>query len=233
MYELLIFFWLGGLFSLLFVVAEILHLWLHIHAEATRKIVHIGSGLLALLFPVYFTELWQVGALCAVFFFVLLISKKLGLLVSINGIKRKSLGSTLYPIIVFLTFAFYYFSKSQAHPYFDARYYFAAPILLMAICDPAAALAGTLYRRRHPNILPGKTMAGTLTFFLLGTLLAGCLTFYFKNSGVSPVVALLLSIVLGLATAVSERFSTKGWDNFTIPMSAAICIYFTTLLIGQ
>jgi hypothetical protein len=54
MYELLIFFWLGGLFSLLFVLAEILHIWLHIPAEATRKVVHIGSGLLALLFPVYF-----------------------------------------------------------------------------------------------------------------------------------------------------------------------------------
>ncbi len=231
MYDLLIFFWLGGLFSLLFVVAEILHLWLHIHAETTRKIVHIGSGLLALLFPYYFTALWQVAALCAVFFIVLLVSKRLGLLVSINGIRQKSLGSTLYPVIVFLTFAFYQHCQFLPAAHFSAPFYFAVPMMLMAICDPAAAFAGAMYKRGHPGSVTGKTMTGTMACFLTGLLVAGVLVYFFRKPTVTPVAAVLLVFALGLATAISERLSKNGWDNFTIPLCAAACIFLAELFL--
>jgi dolichol kinase len=171
-----------------------------------------------------------VAALSAVFFVVLLVSRKLGMLTSINGIRRKSQGSILYPVIVLLVFAFYLWSAGAAHPQFNKHFYFALPTLIMAICDPAAALAGSLYRRRHPSILPGKTMAGSLTFFLVALALSTGTVLLFAAPATSSATMLLLVFLETIITTLCERFSTGGWDNFTIPVGAAGCIYLMEYL---
>ena len=87
---------LVGSFAALFAGAELLYRVWRMNAETTRKVVHVGTGLLALLFPLALTSHWQVLALCGSFAVLLWISIRYKLLPSINGIRRKSYGSLGY-----------------------------------------------------------------------------------------------------------------------------------------
>jgi phytol kinase len=214
--------WLGGCFLLLFGLAEWMHLKLHVKPEITRKMVHIGTGLLALLFPVFLTRLWQVGILCAGFLIILLISKKKLFLSSINKIDRKSQGSILYPVAVFCCFAVYLFvQKSAAH--FQPYYYFFLPVLLLAICDPIAAFSGNWYKIKN-NIQPGKTFAGSVAFFLSAFVLAYLLQQYFSISDITTIQCINSSVFIAFITTVTERISANGWDNLSIPFITILCV---------
>src|SRR4051794_39802502 len=99
--------WLAAAFLLLFAAAEIIYRRGGVKAEYTRKMVHIGTGLLTLLFPLYLNEAWQVILLCSSFLLILILSLKFNWLPSINKVGRKTAGSWLYPIVVVFTFLFY------------------------------------------------------------------------------------------------------------------------------
>ena len=95
---------LTGYFLVLFGSAEILYHYFKIQAEYTRKYVHIGTGLLTLLFPILFSSHWSVLIICAAFLLLLVTSLKFNLLKSINAIGRFTLGSVMYPIVVYICF---------------------------------------------------------------------------------------------------------------------------------
>lgn len=223
--------WLGVCFLALFLIAELLHRLARVPAEYTRKLVHAGTGVLTLLFPVFLTEVWQVAILCGSFLVLLLISLHTGWLPSINAVERKTAGSWLYPIIVFLCFLFYEGSKGGEQIRFNRYYFFYLPLLLLAFCDPAAALAGGYWKRKYRDTPPGKTLAGSLAFFLLATLIClVCGLAFLKRpapSNILPVTVLSVPI----ATTLAERVSGRGWDNFTVPAAAMLCIWAAEFLL--
>lgn len=174
---------LASCFAGLFALAEILYRVARLPAEVTRKIVHIGTGCLTLLFPIMLHSALEVGLLCGAFLMILLASMRFSLLPSINAVERDTLGSVIYPVIVFLVFLFYLHSAQQPRRIASPLYYFYTPILVMALCDPIAATAGSAWRRSHPNIPPGKTIAGSFAFFASAAILSGVLAGYFYKPG--------------------------------------------------
>lgn len=206
------------MFLLLFALAELLYHKAKIKAEFTRNLVHTGTGLLTMLFPVYFTHVWQVVIICTAFLMILLASMRYKLLPSINAISRSTAGSILYPIIVSVVFAFYLFmSRRQApvHPYL----FFYLPVLIMAIADPVAALAGNYFNKQTGR----KTVAGSVAFFTTAFSISGLLFYFLSEFDIGKW--LLLSSLIAFATMVAERFSKGGWDNFTIPSVAVAGLY--------
>lgn len=214
-------------FLVLFVVAELLFRMAQVPAENTRKLVHAGTGLLTLLFPLFLSELWQVALLCGTFLLLLLASLRMGLLPSINAVKRKTAGSWLYPIIVLLCFIFYKHLSAQNDTLFEPLYYFYTPLLLLAICDPVAALAGGYWRKVHPETGPGKTFAGSFSFLGMACLICIGSAFIFTKHVIPSSFFFALGPATAFATTLAERFSDKGWDNFTIPATAMLCIWVT------
>src|ERR1043166_6531998 len=89
--------WLTGCFLALFLIAELLYRVMHVEAEYTRKLVHAGTGLLTLLFPIFLSQVWQAGVLCGSFLLLLLISLRIGWLPSINAVDRKTAGEWVFP----------------------------------------------------------------------------------------------------------------------------------------
>lgn len=227
MQDWLILFELSMLFVALFIAAEILYHVSNVRAEYTRKIVHTGTGALTLLFPVCFHHLWQVIVICTAFLILLTGSMRLGFLKSINAVNRKTSGSILYPVIVVLVFAFYMYVQHQPL-IFDRLLYFYLPILLMAICDPIAALAGGWYKRSHP-LSVGKTWAGSVSFLIVAFLLSLILYNIFSIQ-LSSVYVFLCAAVTAVITMLAERLSSKGWDNFTIPAVVVVFLYSIELI---
>lgn len=206
---------LGGFFLVLFAFAELLFHKAKFKAEHTRKIVHLGTGLLTLLFPIWITNHWFILALCSSFLLILLLSLKFNFLPSINGVERKTRGSILFPVIVYICFLV------QNH--FGSLVYFYIPILILAICDPIAALVGKKFEIGKYKIFGHtKTLIGSAGF---------CVSAFVVTAvGMSSILTIswgeivIISIVNAVLTSISEAISHKGYDNFTIPVTSILVL---------
>ncbi len=211
-------------FLSLFGVAELLYYKCHVKAELTRKLVHIGTGFLTLLFPVLLHNQWLVLLLCATFALIILASLRFHFLKSINGIDRKSHGSISYPVAVYGCYLVYdyYARKNAIAP--DPYLYFYLPILTLAICDPVAALAGKNFPYGRFTIgSDTKTLVGSSAFFVSSFTL-GIVLFLCFAHGVSWGLLLPVAVLIAALAAVSEALSGKGIDNITIPATVVIIL---------
>ena len=206
---------LATAFLVLFTIAEVLYRRFNFKAEVTRKIVHIGTGLLSLLFPALLDSVGVVGFLCGSFLLILIGSMRFKLLPSINNVDRKTYGSLLYPVTVFSCFVLY-------EKYGQLSFYYI-PILILALCDPIAALVGkrkplgqyTIFG--HP-----KTMSGSSAFFVAAFVLAFLLLHFTDHLGVSE--ALWIAFCSAFVTTIAEGLSHNGFDNLTIPAASILIL---------
>lgn len=199
-------------FLLLFATAEFLYRVVKVKAEISRKFVHLFTGVLTLLFPVFLSSHWSVLLLCVAFAMILLLSLRLGWLPSINAIDRPSRGSLCYPLAVYLVFLFFQYKNHQ-------WIYFYLPILILAVADPAAALLGKRFPYGKFNVGCGhKTMMGCLVFLLTSFILTFFLMTRAKHVHLSTTDLFLASASVALCGTLAEALSGKGWDNLTIPL---------------
>ncbi|MBO9617098.1 MAG: hypothetical protein J7619_30705 [Dyadobacter sp.] len=202
-------------FLALFGLAELLYHFGKVRAEWTRKIVHIGTGLLTLLFPVVLVSHWQVLFLCASFLVILLASLRFGWLPSINAIDRFSYGSILFPMIVYLLFVVFQMMGK-------GLIVFYLPILVLAICDPVAALVGKRFPFGKYRIMGGgKSVSGSLAFFASAVLVTGITISAFNDTHSGLLLILLVPVI----ATIAEALGVKGMDNFTIPASVVSTLF--------
>ena len=200
---------LAALFLSLFGIAEMSYYFLKIKAEWTRRFVHLGSGLLALLFPAMIQNHWLVLLLCFSFFILLILSLKYKFLKSINNVSRHTVGSLAFPVAVYGCYLAYYFLNRQ-------YLYYYLPLLISAICDPLAATAGKHFSKKKYEIQKtGKTYIGSAAFFVS----AFIISFIFLVGNTEILTAIILSVLIGFLATNAEAFTKKGWDNITIPAS--------------
>ncbi|MFI5150029.1 MAG: phosphatidate cytidylyltransferase [Bacteroidia bacterium] len=199
-------------FLALFGIAEFLRWKFKTRVEYTRKLVHLGTGFISQLFPLILSSHWYVLALCSSFAVLLVMSQKLNILQSINAIERDSVGSIAFPAAVYGCFL--------AFDYFNHEYlYFYLPILILAICDPVAALTGKRWPIGPYKVgKDKKTMMGSCMFFLSAIVLIIVLI---KLNGTTTATWKLAvgTVVIALVSTITEAFSRKGYDNITIPVS--------------
>lgn len=197
---------LSGLFLLVFAIGEIAYRIYKVPAEYTRKWSHIASGALSLLFPVFFDNIRMVGLICALFILVLNFSKPLGLLPSINNVDRRTYGSILFPVAVFIAYAAY---ETQGKDLL----FFYLPVLTLAISDLCAAMVGKRYPLRKLGFAgEPKSLGGFLAFFCSAALLY--VVFIYLGYHIS-IPGLVIIALLG---AITELLSPRGFDNISIPL---------------
>ncbi|MBL1278700.1 MAG: hypothetical protein COA33_000375 [Fluviicola sp.] len=206
-------------YLILFASAELFYHKLKFKAEVTRKYVHIVTGLLAMLFPILLDNHWFVLILCSSFLIILLLSLKFQLLPSINAVERITNGSILYPIIVYSLFLLY--------QEFDQYMFYYIPILILALCDPIAALVGKKWPAgKYTFFGHTKTLSGSFGFLIAALITSLALTMGVEKINFAD--AILISIVISIITALSEAFTHKGFDNLAIPASAvAVLLLYT------
>ncbi len=209
---------LAGMFISLFAIAEILYHKLKIKVERTRKIVHAGTGLITILFPLILQSHWSVLLLCTCFELCLLLSLRFHFLPSINAIGRHSYGSLLYPVAVYICFLTYnYFHNNLL--------FFYLPVLTMAICDPVAALFGERWPFGKFQIKNGtKTITGCAAFFISSVILTMALSYFFSTGISKQINIFFMALLIAAFTTPIEALSTKGIDNITIPLCVVIVL---------
>jgi len=201
-------------YILLLIFCEILNRKLKVEAEYTRKLSHVASVFAALVFfPIVFINVGYTLALAVLFFVLLVIANVQKWLPSVDGVDRKTGGS------YFLAFglgATYYIAF-----FFDTSLVsFRLALLIFAISDPLAGIVGAKWIKSK-TIYGGKTIAGSLAFLFSALLI--CLLI-FKYSYGNPMIA--LSLMIALTATVTELISTRGTDNFTVPLVVAGMLIF-------
>ncbi|HET6989893.1 MAG TPA: phosphatidate cytidylyltransferase [Bacteroidia bacterium] len=218
---------LATAFLLLFGVAEIFYHKLKVKVELTRKLVHFGTGIITLFFPLMLSNQWFVLFLCGSFAIILLTSLKFNLLRSINAIERKSYGSILYPVAVYGCYLVYNYYTNKFGKTDDVYIYFYLPILTLAICDPMAALFGKKFPYGKFKVgKDTKTIVGTSAFFVSSFILSAAMLSCLGKSSLGTLDLFLISSAIAFTSCIVEAFSGKGRDNITIPACVMTVLIF-------
>lgn len=207
--------WLGAILWL----AEWLYRHRSIDSEIGRKVVHIGTG--NVIFFAWWLHIpaWVgIGAAIAAGL-VALISYRVAILPSVNGVGRQSLGTLFYAISIGTAIAAFWPIEGYA--------YAALGIAIMAWGDGLAALVGQRFGR-HRYTLGGiaKSWEGSLTMLAvsygLTVAIAGSVWGYgWQTWAIAAAVA--------IAATGLEAFSKYGIDNLTVPLgSAALAFWLGT-----
>jgi dolichol kinase len=209
--------YLAGVFLVLFASAEILYHKFNVKAEITRKIVHVSTGLLTMLFPPLIENHWLVLLLCSSFFIILMLSIALKLLPSINAVDRKTRGSILYPVIVYGCFLLY--------GHYGQLMIYYIPILILAISDPIAALVGKNWPKwKYKTFGQTKTLSGSAGFLISSLII--CLSLFMGLESIPFNKAIAISFGVAIVTTIAEAVSHRGYDNLTIPVGALCVLIF-------
>lgn len=204
---------------LLLVFTELVYRRLGLKGEVTRKIAHFTATLSTVTFPYLFTDHWYVLALAGFFFIVLFISKNGTQLKSIHDITRKSIGSYLLPVSIYLTF---YFALELGN-----RFYYILPIMILAISDPAAGIMGINMKIYNHRIKIfgrklNKTILGSSAFFV-SSFLISIIALYF-NRMVFDLKTFWLAMGIAVVSTLVEMFSWRGNDNLLVPLTVLVML---------
>jgi dolichol kinase len=215
-----------GLLGTLLIGTRLFQRRYSLHPKYARKIVHTGSGLVALSFPWLFEHEWAVVATCVACSLAVAIARRAR---GVNGDMTGILGRARHGLVgeFGLSFAvamLFVLSKGDVLLY-------CTPLLIVTFADPAAAIIGRRYGRRHYQTgKTRKTLEGSITFFLIAVTTTFGLSAIATDVG--RIESLLIALLVGLLTSVSEAVASRGEDNITVPLVAFVVLKASVSRLG-
>ncbi|MDB5506828.1 MAG: hypothetical protein JWR75_1466 [Devosia sp.] len=184
--------------------------------EVSRKLVHVGTGSLALTFPLLFSNPLPVLVLLAIAI-PLMFAIRSGLLgglgAALHGVERQSYGEIYLGLAIAITFL-----RADEQPVL-----YVLPILVITLSDTAAALVGTAYARQRFAVEGGaKSIEGVIVFFVV-TWLASLIMLVLMTDA-APLNLVLISMLLAAFCALVEVDSWRGLDNLFVPIGAVLLL---------
>lgn len=205
--------------SLLLIFNELNYRRLNVNGEYTRKFAHFSATLAVVPFPYIFTSHWYVLVLASLFFVTLFITQKIKQLKSIHDIQRKSMGSYLLPVSIYITFLISDLS--------DNKFIFIVSMLILAISDPMASILGINILKYNGKIkVFGHKLAKTYLgsgAFLASSFIISVIAFYFHFK-VFDLKTFWLASIIAITGTLAEMISWRGSDNLSIPLSIVLVL---------
>jgi phytol kinase len=209
----------GGIFVALMGGVRLASQRLRLNPELSRKLIHIGMGLVTVLFPWLFVDVWAVCVLCLSFIAVLFLIRKappfrqrFGHI--LGGVQRQSWGEFYFPIAVAIVFTF-------AH---QQRVWYVISLLVLTLGDAAAALVGIQYGRSRYQTDDGwKTIEGSLAFFVVALPATLIPALWLGNE--SLLHASIMAVCVGVLGALVEAISWRGLDNLFLPVATLVMLF--------
>jgi phytol kinase len=206
------FFWTILVVAITFCIligAEYLSRAKQIHAELTRKLVHVAVGSFVAFWP-FFLGWRQIQLLSLAFFVVICISIKFNIFSSIHAVKRSITGELLFAIVIGLLATIN-----------SNEWVFLAAMLHLSLADGLAAVVGLGWGDNNGYKVFGrmKSFAGSVAFLITSFCILAVYAL-FSDSTTSLVTLLWLPFV---ATAV-ENLAVQGTDNLVMPLAIALVL---------
>jgi phytol kinase len=212
--------WLAGVLiflGLLFLAEKNFRSRYHLSAEASRKFIHTGIGVVTATFPFYFIDIWPVviltlSSIGLLAFVRLYLKDTLGQ--ALHGVERVSIGEFVFPVGILIC---WWLSHGNG-------LFYSISILVLAFADAFAAIIGVKYGRIKYSTKEGfKSWEGSLAFFITAFL---CVHIPLLLQGkIGPIECILISIMVAFIVMLLEAFSWRGLDNIFIPITTLFLLF--------
>jgi phytol kinase len=200
-------------FLVLLVAAELWSRHGHPKPEWTRKLVHLGGGMIGLLLPWLIESPLVVFILTASLSTLFVLGERWKFLESLHGVERKSRGSEYYPLAIWLVFVLAA----------DRRWLYLSAVLVLAVADASAALIGSRYGKHRYEVEDEfKSVEGSLVFFVVA-FLATSLPMLLMTS-LPRAVCLLSALLVAMLVTIFEAISLRGTDNLFVPVAVVFVL---------
>lgn len=198
--------------ALLLCITEILWRGGKLHVETSRKIVHMGTGVIVAFWP-HFLDWSVVQLLALAMLAAILVSHQFHIFKSIHSVSRLTKGEILYPIGIGIC--------ALLEP---APWVFSVAILHLALADGLAAIAGVHYgkKTRYMIISHGKSLLGSAAFFVTSFLIFVGASFLVSENALPHLYGWFLWSALTLTFI--ENISWYGLDDITVPVSVIVIL---------
>lgn len=202
-----------SLLFLSFIVAELLYK-VKVPAIITRKVVHIGCGVVAAMLPL-FVSLSTTVYIGIGFSLLLFFTKRAHFLGSIHSAHEDSAGAILFvPSVTLCAILFW-----PINPLI-----FQGACLVLALADGLNSIVGAYLGKHLFSITGPKTLEGSIAFFFITTIvLSGIL---FAHGTIAEPAMLFYIFASSLILACVEALFGKGWDNVFVPLAAGAILFF-------
>lgn len=191
------------------ILAEYLSRAKRIHAELTRKLVHVAVGSFVAFWPFFLT--WRtIQLLSLAFFIVVCLSIKFNIFRSIHAVQRNVMGELLFAIVI-----------GVLATICTNDWVFMIAMLHLSLADGLAAVIGIGWGENNSYKVFGKakSIAGTLTFVVVSFVILGI--YYAYGGGTTSITTIFW---LPLLAAASENLSVHGTDNLVTPLLVAVIL---------
>jgi len=213
--------WLGFLISLIYIfgligLAEILRRRRGYSSDFTRKVIHIGVGMLAWALPFLFNEPWLFIVACVGFMVINLLDWRFGFFAAMSSSSRSNLGTVYFPLAAAVV----------AYVYWGTPPIMVAALMPLTWGDGLAPVIGKLYGR-HSYTIKGTTrsLEGSVGFFFAALAATWLALWIIPGSpALTPVEAFLPALIVSFFTAVVEAVTIWGLDNLTVTATAMIIL---------
>jgi phytol kinase len=201
-----------GTFTILLVTAEI---WARLGAkpEWTRKLVHLGGGLIGLALPWLIESPWVVLILTASLSALFLLGERLDVMKSLHKVERKTRGSEYYPLAIWLVFVIAA----------DRKWLYVAAVLTLAVADAFAAIIGSSYGKHRYEVEDEfKSVEGSLACFVVA-FVVNVLPMLFMTT-LPRAVCVLSALLVAILVTLFEAISLRGTDNLFVPIAVVFVL---------
>jgi dolichol kinase len=181
----------------------------------TRKVIHIGVGLLIWIVPFLFSSPWPFILACFAFAILTFLDWRFGFFQAMASSNPQNLGTVYFPLA----------AAAVAYVFWDNPPLMVAALMPLTLGDGLAPVIGKFGTHKYVVYGHTRTLEGSMGFFIataIGTWLA--LWVMPGLPDISPAGAIAPALVIALATALVEAFSIWGVDNLTVTATAMIIL---------
>ena len=204
---------IGLLISLVYIIgvlgiAEILRRAFGYGGEFTRKFVHVGVGMLIWLVPFLFDSPWPFVVAALAFAVIDLLDWHYGIFTFMATADRANLGTVYFPIAAAIV----------ALVFWDQPPLMVAALMPLTWGDGLASVVGRHYgTKKYKVFSQQRSLQGSVTFLVAGGFFTWLALWIMPGSPqLTPIEAILPSLVTIVAATLTEAISPWGLDNLVV-----------------
>ena len=182
----------------------------------TRKVIHIGVGMMSWFLHLLFTTPWPFVAACGAFMVINLLDWRYDFFKAMKSSSRSNLGTVYFPLAAAVVAIIFW----QQPPLM------VAALMPLTWGDGIAPVVGAAWGKRLYRIHTStRSLEGSAGFFVAGFVFTWLALWLMPGlPDISPAAALLPALVIMAVTTLIEAVSIWGLDNLTITAAAILIL---------
>jgi phytol kinase len=213
--------WLGLIISFAYVfgligAAEGLRRWRGYSSGFTRKVIHIGVGMMIWVLPFLFDSPWFFVVAAATFMVINFLDWRYGFFAAMASSDRSNLGTVYFPFAAGVVAVLFW----QQPPLM------VAALMPLTWGDGMAPVVGKAYGRHLYKVYSStRSLEGSLGFFVSSFIFTSLALWGMSGTpDISFAAALLPALLVTVTTTLVEAISIWGLDNLTITAVAILIL---------